>query len=541
MKPGSAPLLWTALWLIVMAAAVTLRPFLPVDETRYLAVAWEMWRDGNFLVPHLNGEPYSHKPPLLFWMIHLGWAIFGVNDFTPRLAAPVFGLGSLFLTARLGRALWPDLPALATTAPFILFGAVFWTLFTTLTMFDMMLALFTLLGLLGIVKAQRGGLVSGFALLGLGIGLGVLAKGPAILLHTLPVALLAPFWGAAPAKGGWKRWYLGVLGALLLGVAIGLAWAVPAAIEGGEAYRDAIFWGQSAGRMVNSFAHKRSWWWFLAVLPPLLLPWTVWPPLWRAARGLPDLFKEPGVRFCLSWFLPAFIAFSLISGKQLHYLLPIFPALALLIARLLETKQARDGSWIDRAAPGGLFALIGGAMLVLPLLAETLSLPYWAETITPLGAGLILAAGLFIAFLPFKTRAADVIALAVLSTVFVVGLHLSLKPMLSERFDLREISQKLGAWERQGFKLAHSNKYHGQFNFMGRLTTTFDIVGQQEAKDWAIANPKGKVVSYHKELPKGLTPDYVQRFRGKYIAVWDSSLVREHPYVAFRQSGPSSK
>ncbi len=524
-----------------MAAAITLRPFLPVDETRYLAVAWEMWRDGNFLVPHLNGEPYSQKPPLLFWMIHLGWSVFGVNDFTPRLAAPVFGLGSLFLTARLSRVLWPELPALAVTAPFVLFGAVFWTLFTTLTMFDMMLAFFTLLGLLGVLKARRGALVSGFALLGLGIGLGVLAKGPAILLHTLPVALLAPFWSDAPLKGGWPRWYLGVLGALLLGAAIGLAWAVPAAIKGGEAYRDAIFWGQSAGRMVNSFAHKRSWWWFLAVLAPLLLPWTVWPPLWRAARGFRCVFKEPGVGFCLSWFLPAFIAFSLISGKQLHYLLPIFPALALVIARLLETRRADGGSWFDRAAPGGLFALIGGAMGLLPLLAGPLSLPSWAETVSPSGGWLILAAGLFIAFRPLKTRAAEVVSLAVLSTVFVVGLHLSLRPMLAERFDLKEISQKLGAWERQGFKLAHSNKYHGQFNFLGRLTTTFDIIGQKGAREWAVANPKGKIVSYHAELPEGLTPDYVQRFRGKYVAVWDSATVREHPYVAFRQSGPANK
>ena len=70
---------WTplGLWLVVMAAGLALRPPLPVDETRYLAVAWEMWRDGNFLVPHLNGEAYSHKPPLLFWLINLGWGYSG--------------------------------------------------------------------------------------------------------------------------------------------------------------------------------------------------------------------------------------------------------------------------------------------------------------------------------------------------------------------------------------------------------------------------------------------------------------------------------
>ena len=47
-------------------AYILLRPLLPVDETRYLTVAWEMWTSGSYIVPHLNGEPFSHKPPLLF-------------------------------------------------------------------------------------------------------------------------------------------------------------------------------------------------------------------------------------------------------------------------------------------------------------------------------------------------------------------------------------------------------------------------------------------------------------------------------------------
>ena len=56
------------LWGLVVAVALIVRPPLPVDETRYLAVAWDMWLENHYLVPHLNGEPYSHKPPLLFWL-----------------------------------------------------------------------------------------------------------------------------------------------------------------------------------------------------------------------------------------------------------------------------------------------------------------------------------------------------------------------------------------------------------------------------------------------------------------------------------------
>ena len=73
-------LILTGMWLLLVGVTLKLRPLLPVDETRYLSVAWDMWQNDNFLVPHLNGAPYSHKPPLLFWLMHLGWSIFGVND-----------------------------------------------------------------------------------------------------------------------------------------------------------------------------------------------------------------------------------------------------------------------------------------------------------------------------------------------------------------------------------------------------------------------------------------------------------------------------
>ncbi|HQG30775.1 MAG TPA: glycosyltransferase family 39 protein, partial [Deltaproteobacteria bacterium] len=83
------------------------RTYLPIDETRYVSVAWEMWLRGDFLVPHLNGRTYSDKPPLLFWIYNLGWAIAGVNDIWPRLVSPLFGAASLLLTAGIARRLWP--------------------------------------------------------------------------------------------------------------------------------------------------------------------------------------------------------------------------------------------------------------------------------------------------------------------------------------------------------------------------------------------------------------------------------------------------
>ena len=150
-----SPWLWGGLWLVLMSGAFLFRPILPVDETRYLSVAWEMWLRDDYLVPHLNGATYSHKPPLLFWLINAGWGIFGVSDWWPRLVAPTFGLGCLYLTARLGKRLWPDHPIYLMT-PFLLVGTFYWVIYTTLTMFDLIMCFWTLLGLHGLLDVLNG-------------------------------------------------------------------------------------------------------------------------------------------------------------------------------------------------------------------------------------------------------------------------------------------------------------------------------------------------------------------------------------------------
>ncbi len=65
MQKSTLPI-WLACWALAVASGIVFRPVLPVDETRYLAVAWEMWFRDDFIVPYLNGEPYHHKPPCFF-------------------------------------------------------------------------------------------------------------------------------------------------------------------------------------------------------------------------------------------------------------------------------------------------------------------------------------------------------------------------------------------------------------------------------------------------------------------------------------------
>ena len=371
---------WALALLGLLAMAGLMRPLLPIDETRYAAVAWEMWARSDFLVPHLNGEPYAHKPPLLFWIVQAGWALFGVNEWWPRLVSPLFAGGTMALAARLARELWPARPDAARIAPLVLVSSLLFSYFASALMFDAMLGFFVTLGFLGLARAWREQAVaSGFVLLALGLGGALLSKGPVALVHLLPAALLAPLW-MREARPRWGRWYAGVGLAVLGGAALVLAWAIPAAIAGGEDYRAAIFWGQTAGRMVGSFAHKAAWWFYLASLPLMFMPWILWPRWWRGL-GPALATGDSGVRLVVLGFLASLLLFSLVSGKQWQYLLPEFPLFALLVARTVS--DGRAGRWsmawpaliaggagrggatgrsAPRAAPGRLGRCLGAAL-----------------------------------------------------------------------------------------------------------------------------------------------------------------------------------
>lgn len=537
MKRDPLILLMLALWVVVTAIGLALRPALPVDETRYLSVAWEMRLSGDWLVPHINGLPYSHKPPLLFWLINLGWLVLGPVEWWARLVAPLFGLGTLFLTARLARILWPAKSETAVLAPVILATGLAWGLFASLTMFDTLVAACALIGLVGIALAWRDGGRAGWIWLTVGIGLGVLSKGPVILLHTLPVAVFAPFWDRerriVARDGNWKRWYRNILLAVLGGAAIGLAWAVPAAIWGGEEFRRAILWGQTAGRMVESFAHKRPWYWFLALIVPLLLPWSVWPALWRNAIGQRRAaWADGGIRFCLIWFGFAFVAFSLISGKQMHYLLPLFPAFGLALGWLLAGGEVRRR---DNLLPGLVFAVAGVAAYAA-LAKGHGKLPLWIVEVAEIWALPAALAGLAVAGLPTGDARRGVAGLALLSGAAMIATHFAVAPGLALAYDLRPVAAKLAAWEAEGYVLAHYGRYHGQMSYLGRIKNPVTVLDQNTDAAWLAAHPKSKVVSYDNRPPRPdePQPDHAQPYRGSYLEVWDGATLAANPTLGRR-------
>lgn len=333
--PGKGLRLWPLLCLLPGLWCLVGRPPLPLDELRYLTVGWEMWQRGDFLVPHLNGQPYSHKPPILFWLMHAGWAVFGVNEWWPRLIGPICAVIAAGLTVRLARQLWPEDEATARVVPWLLAGALGWAILGQMLMFDMLLAVCVIGTLTGVWRASRSGRLADFAIIAAGITAGILAKGPVTLIHVLVPALFAPWW-AAHARAHPVRWY----GLLLLSAVAGLlaagAWALPAAASGGPEYASAILWRQTAGRMQQSFAHAAPWYAYAIFLPLMLLPWLAWPRLWRSLRGA--RIADDGTRFVLAWAGSVTLALSLLSAKQAHYALAEIAAFSLLFARLVTAR-----------------------------------------------------------------------------------------------------------------------------------------------------------------------------------------------------------
>ncbi|MCK5876418.1 MAG: glycosyltransferase family 39 protein [Candidatus Marithrix sp.] len=507
---------WAGLWFLLILIPIVSRTLIQIDETRYVTVAWEMWVQGNWLVPHLNGEVYHHKPPLLFWLINLGWSVFGVNEWWPRLIPGLFSLGNLFLASYIARILWPKQPRIARWVPFILLSSLLWCIFTGITMFDMLLTFFSLLGIIAILQQRWG-------LLGIAIGLGVLTKGPVILLHLLPIALLAPWWSS---EKNLLKHYFSLILSIVIGTVIALTWAIPAGLVGGEEYQQAIFFNQTANRLINSFAHQQPVWWYLVWFPLALFPLSFWLPVWRSLFQLPKYWNDKGIRFCVLWIVPVFISFSLISGKQLHYLLPILPAFALLIAYLLEKisvpKQPRNAT-----LPGIIIILLGFIFLIVPYLLSITRLPSWVANIPlPVSIALVVLGGILLGRQSdkFKQR---LLALSTVTVLVSLIVPLTILQAGGQAYDLREISEKINILQQDNITLAHFGNYHGQYNFLGRLQESLPVVDEYDICPWLTKHPDSKLIVYFGRGYEDLMQhaDYVQDYRSKHVGIIDGQLI----------------
>lgn len=509
---------WLALWFGVALVAIFQHGPMPMYSTRTLAVAWEMWHRHSFLVPYLNGAPYSDKAPLLFWLIHAGWAVTGVGDGWPRLLEVLLGGVELVLCLRLAQRLFPERPGVAYAAPLLLMSFSYAFLFGLQSMYEVLLADCVLAALLALRPGpgQMRPNLPGFAA---AMALGLLAKGPVMLLHAGLPWLLGPLWQPWAAQHR-RRWYATGALTVLAALTVLLAWALSASAVGGEAYRQQLLFHQTAGRVVDAFAHRQPFWWYLPVLPVLVFPIVLWPRPWLGLARLP-FRRDHGLRFLAAWLGPVLLGFSMVSGKQAYYLLPEYAGFALLLAAALDHAPFPASRWFG-PWPLAAFALaLGIGLLWLPtLVAHGTATAPMLQSVALRSRGFGLLFVLLAAMLARRRAGLEKIVLAALLGVLAINTLFTLTWW--HAFDLRDASAVLAKAQAEGRPMFNNEGYNGQFNFFGRLTTPIDEdAGPEALHRWAAAHPQGVVISYPKtEAEARACPSLrVQRFRGVWLAI----------------------
>lgn len=313
------------------------------DEPRYAEVAREMLEPPlaleHFLVPRLNGETYTHKPPLHFWNIALfGVLRGGVDEVAARLPSLFAGVGAVLVVFALAARLFDRATAWLAAPIFLTSALVMWS--GRVGQIDMTLTLLELLAILSWAHARFGS--SGGAARSGGwaylpffacTGLATLAKGPVGLVVPLLAVIL--FLAFERDRAGIAELRLGR--GLLLWAVIVLAWFGPAVWLAGRSYFDALVLDQTLSRYAGATYHPKPWHYYFQTLPGTFAPWTLLAPVaiyaaFRHSRGEPRGRQAQAVRFLLIWVAGTFVFFSLSGGKRTVYLLALSAPLAMLTA-----------------------------------------------------------------------------------------------------------------------------------------------------------------------------------------------------------------
>ncbi len=401
-------------------------------EIYFLDAARAMVETGDWIVPRYQGEPFFDKPPLAYWLMGAAFLGFGTEAGAARLVPALAALGTVLATAWLGVLLFGRRTALAgalvlsTTLAFLSFARV--------AMSDMPLTLLTTLSVALGVRAYRPPPAPWTVpALGAVLGLGFATKGPiALLVPGLALGLLLfanrrrplPVGGGALAVG------------LVAFVVLGFGWFALVYGRLGAGPLEYFFLRENLERFAGqAYDVGRPPWFYLPAYAAEGLPWSPFLPLalWRLLRkdGGDEAGRRPAL-FLAVWVALVLIPLLVSRGKIDYYLLPLYPALSLLIGRLfvgvpwrrLERVWSRAVLLLMAAAlaaavlrppglpaewlPGrGAMLLFGGVLATSALAAAVVAVGPTPRRVLALLAGAMASAWLVVAvfFLPAFSRA----------------------------------------------------------------------------------------------------------------------------------------
>jgi 4-amino-4-deoxy-L-arabinose transferase-like glycosyltransferase len=384
-----------------------------IDEGNNAEAAREMLASGNAIVPTFNFELRVDKPALLYWLQIGAYELFGVNEFAARFPSAMAALLAIFCTYELGRRMFGAIAGLL--AGLMLASTVLFCAAAHFANADALLSACTLLAFLFFWNSFARGDRSWFVLCGLSAGLAMLAKGPVGLVLPSAVAVLFLFW--ARRIGRLIDWRL-LSGMLAFGLVV-VPWYAWVGAETRGNYLKGFFIVHNIDRYtiaMEGHAGNLSYYFFVLVVG--FAPWSAFLglSLWyslkfhRVARGASKLAQSPererpvvppvahapgsentspqreqgnsstalsarpgerhAVAYLWCWIVVYFAFFSVSRTKLPNYILPMYPAVALLTARFLERWRRGDfqpPAWMLHVGPACL-ALLGVGTIIVPLM-----------------------------------------------------------------------------------------------------------------------------------------------------------------------------
>lgn len=337
-----------ALFLLLLVLAA-LRPLAVPDEGRYGEIGRWMLQGGDWLTPRLNGIPFFHKPPYLYWLEALSLATFGVHAWALRLVPALHAgllLLALYLSARqlateviARRAVW----MLGSSLSFLIAGQY--------VNHDMLVAAWISVAIwcfaLAFLQGDRPNAMLarwGFV----ACALGVLSKG--LIGVALPglVLLIWLIWTRQLRKILYLPWLSGL--ALFLVIAVPWFWLAEQRFPGMLNY---MFGTQQVARFsATTFNNPQPWWFYGPCLVVLLFPWVFFVinqavSHMRRVQAATNSIATVVPALCWIWLLAIIAFFSIPSSKIIGYALPVMPPLALLAALGWDDAMR----WLKLSAP----------------------------------------------------------------------------------------------------------------------------------------------------------------------------------------------
>lgn len=379
------------------------------SEARYAEIAREMVITGDFLRPSLLGIHHYHKPPITYQLTALSYEVFGINEFGARFLLSIAFILQVYFVFRIGLLLFKnEKTAFASALIYASFPVALIAVRNLTT--DAFLTTFILWALFYWLKNKEGGAkiyLYGFYLL---LGIGILTKGPVILL---PPLIFILFWKII-YREKLKFSIHTALGTLLF-LLVSSSWFVAVIIDQ-PALLDYFVKDQIVKRSLEAEKFHRSepFWYYLLLAPVLGLPWILFSTV-DAVKNFKSFWKERSVELIL--FLSIgflFLIFSLFSSKLILYILPIFPFIALLGGSLLFRSTNKRIKIYSNIYIGLLLLLLVGVLVLMFL--KQFSLNFWI--LLPVALFLVGAVYYFL----MRKRSIETLRPAYMGVVFSIAL-----------------------------------------------------------------------------------------------------------------------